>query len=127
MKLKTSETTPDFKMAGRSFKGYEIYKAELSYYTNKRNSDNSDNSDTYTTVNKFDYDVVDFEYDNKDLIFKIPQDGNLPACQMKFKKRRKIGEHRCEFEKSDAGHRATAFKVSCFQFGKTGLLSEDQL
>ena len=128
-KRKTSQTMPDFKMGWDHFKDYALYEANISYHTIKPDPDNPG---PYPKQNVFKYKNVDFKYDNGDLILKIPKDDNFPACQIWFKKtsknsEHKIGEHKCEFEKSDVGYRAATFDFACGREGKIGMFSEPKL
>lgn len=124
VKPKTSQTIPDFKMAPVYFKGSELYEVDVSYHIYVPPPRNSN---LHATHSVFDYDNIDFEYDNKDLILKIPEVDTLPACQIRFKKGRKTGKQTCEFENNDAPHRATTFKLSCLSSGKIGTTREEDL
>jgi len=106
-----------------NLKGFALYEADINYQTS---TPNPDNPGSFIARNIFEYKNVEFEYDKKELILKIPQDGSLPACQLRFAKDGKMGEHKCEFEKNNVGYRAVTFDFSCDRWGKIGVFTEPE-
>jgi len=92
---------------GLRWKDYELHRANINYYPHQRNPDAS------STQGPFKYENIDVEYEDNRLILKIPELAGLPACEIRFDKDGKVGEHKCNFEKSDLGHRAETFNVEC--------------
>ncbi|MEP1231199.1 MAG: hypothetical protein ABJG88_11025 [Litorimonas sp.] len=125
LRLNKSEEASNYNLGGIRRKAYELYQADITYYTLQRNLNNPD---TFTSTRTFEYEKVDFEYDRKELIIKIPEDDGMPTCEIRFDKDGKVGEHICEFDKNGAGHRAETFKVKCkAQIEKVRIYKADEL
>jgi len=128
VKSKTSQTQPDFIMPRGHIKGIAAYQADIIYYMYQPDPVRQGN---FVRHNIFEYNNIDFDYDNQDLILKVPQDDNLPTCEMRFIKNNEssslIGTHKCKFEKNDVGYRAVTFNVLCANVGKLGVFTEPDL
>jgi len=93
--------------SGLHWKHYKLHSANIIYYMRPTDVD------TYNSHKSFEYKNIDFEYINDSLVIKIPEDEDMPACEIKFDKNGVLGEHKCTFESNDKAHRAKTFKIEC--------------
>ena len=107
-----AQKSPEFDISGLRLNGHTLYEVDIRYYDS-----NIDGSDAQPSL---EYKNVEFEYENRDLIIKVPETDGFPNCRVKMRQSNQVVDHICEPELTDKGNRAKTFSMKCSRQGKMG-------